>query len=69
MNRIDRNALAHAQLAGGAAKSSTGSSGTGGTFPAGGSSLPAGGTSTQTGKATSVITVNGQQVINQTVTF
>ncbi|VXC71222.1 conserved hypothetical protein [Burkholderia sp. 8Y] len=66
MNKIDRNALAIAQLAGGAAKST---SGTGGTSPAGGSTVPSGGTSTQTGTATSVITVNGQQVINQTVTF
>ncbi|QSN63046.1 hypothetical protein [Caballeronia sp. M1242] len=66
MYTIDRDALAHAQLAGGAAKTTGGS---GATCPAGGSTLPSGGTSTQTGTATSVITVNGQQVINQTVTF
>ncbi|WP_250453090.1 hypothetical protein [Caballeronia sp. ATUFL_M2_KS44] len=63
MEKIERNALAHANIAGGAAKSATF------TLPAGGASVPAAGTTTQSGSASSTITVNGQTVISQTVTF
>ncbi|WP_244816404.1 hypothetical protein [Caballeronia sp. Lep1P3] len=63
MHRIERNTLDCAHIAGGATKA--GSTG----FPSGGAITPSAPTVTQTGTATSVITVNGQQIINQTVTF
>ncbi|WP_244828684.1 hypothetical protein [Caballeronia sp. TF1N1] len=58
MIKIDRIALAQSNIAGGAVKQDTGSCSP---------STPA--SPTQTGTASSVIIVNGQTVISQSVTF
>ncbi|MFM0321285.1 hypothetical protein [Caballeronia glebae] len=63
MIEIDRHALAHSHVAGGAAKQIGTCPDTSGTHP--GPATPTSGT----GSATSVITVNGKTIINQTVVF
>ncbi|SAL75958.1 hypothetical protein AWB74_04908 [Caballeronia arvi] len=61
MIKITRNALSQSGVAGGAAKQ------IGDFFRDGAGMQP--GTSTQTGSASSVITINGKTVIDQKVTF